>query len=101
MDAGERRGVADEREGPSPGASQGKGDGGWRFETRVVHGGRNGGPVADAEEPRPEGLGTPVVPGIQVSSGYYFPRLRELNRAFEDPREGYVYARHGGQTTDL
>src|SRR6266542_2947012 len=82
-------------------ASTGSGDAGWRFETRVVHGGRNSGPVSDVEEPRPEGLGTPVVPGIQVSSGYYFPRLRELNRAFEDPNEGYVYARHGGPTTDL
>ena len=82
--------------------SGGEGGGtGWRFETRVVHGGRDAGPVQDPEEPRPEGLGTPVVPGIQVSSGYYFPRLRELNRAFEDPSEGYVYARHGGPTTDL
>jgi cystathionine gamma-synthase/methionine-gamma-lyase len=73
----------------------------WAFETRAVHGGRDGGPVQDPDEPRPEGLGTPVAPGIQVSSGYYFPHLGELNRAFEDPNEGYVYARHGGPTTDL
>ena len=74
---------------------------GWAFETRAVHGGRDSGPVQDPDEPRPEGLGTPVAPGIQVSSGYYFRRLRDLNRAFEDPQQGYVYARHGGQTTDL
>ena len=73
---------------------------GWAFDTRAVHGGRDSGPVQDPAEPRPEGLGAPVAPGIQVSSGYYFPRLRDLNRAFDDPQEGYVYARHGGPTTD-
>src|SRR5919202_3500395 len=73
---------------------------GWAFDTRAVHGGRDAGPVQDPGEPRPEGLGTPVAPGIQVSSGYYFPRLQDLNRAFDDPQEGYVYARHGGPTTD-
>jgi cystathionine gamma-synthase/methionine-gamma-lyase len=56
--------------------------------------------VADADQPRPAGLGTPVAPGIQPASSYYFPRLAGLARAFDDPRAGYVYARRGGPTTE-
>lgn len=70
----------------------------WSFETRAVHAGRNSGPVPDPNEPRPEGLGTPVAPSIQPSSSYYFDQLSALDEAFQDPRKGYVYARHGGPT---
>src|SRR6266545_3587909 len=73
----------------------------WDFETRSVHGGRNQGPLQDPNEPRPEGMGTPVVPGIQPSSAYYFDSLDALDRAFDDPTRGYVYARHRGQTGGL
>jgi cystathionine beta-lyase/cystathionine gamma-synthase len=71
---------------------------GWRFDTRAVHAGRDAGPLQDPDEPRPEGRGTPVVPGIQPSSSYYFRRTADLDRAFDDPHEGYVYARHGSPT---
>ena len=70
----------------------------WDFETRSVHAGRNQGPLQDPSEPRPEGMGTPVAPGIQPSSAYYFDSLDALDRAFDDPARGFVYARHGGQT---
>ncbi|HEV2122233.1 MAG TPA: aminotransferase class I/II-fold pyridoxal phosphate-dependent enzyme [Chloroflexota bacterium] len=72
----------------------------WDFETQVVHGGRETGPIADPAESRPEGLGMPVAPGIQPSAGFYFDRLASLDRAFQDPAAGYVYARHGGPTGD-
>ncbi|HEU5315172.1 MAG TPA: aminotransferase class I/II-fold pyridoxal phosphate-dependent enzyme [Chloroflexota bacterium] len=73
----------------------------WHFDTRSVHAGRNQGPLQDPNEPRPDGLGTPVVPGIQPSSAYYFDSLDSLDRAFDDPTKGFVYARHGGQTGGL
>jgi cystathionine gamma-synthase/methionine-gamma-lyase len=72
----------------------------WSFETRAVHAGRDQGPVPDVERARPEGLGFPVAPAIQPSAGYFFPRLADLDHAFDDPRAGYVYARHGSPTTD-
>ncbi len=71
----------------------------FHFDTRAVHAGRDAGPIQDPDEPRPEGMGTPVVPGIQPSSGYYFESLDALDQAFDDPSRGYVYARHGGPTT--
>ena len=71
------------------------------FNTRAVHAGRNHGPLQDPQEPKPDGLGTPVSPGIQPSSAYYFDTLDALDRAFDDPASGYVYARHGGPTTSL
>src|SRR6266542_1684744 len=74
---------------------------GWDFETRSVHAGRNQGPLQDPNEPRPEGMGTPVAPGIQPSSAYYFDSLDALDRAFDEPARGFVYARHGGQTGGL
>ena len=74
---------------------------GWSFDTRAVHGGRNAGPIQDPSEPRPLGMGTPVSPGIQPSSAYYFESLTALDEAFQDPAQGYVYARHGGPTGAL
>jgi len=74
----------------------------WHFETRAVHAGRESGPILAGGRPGPEGsvegMGTPVAPGIQPSSSYYFPSLGALSRAFDDPQHGYVYARHGGPT---
>jgi cystathionine beta-lyase/cystathionine gamma-synthase len=72
----------------------------WRFDTQTVHAGRDTGPVPDPNAPRPEGLGTPVVPGIQPSTAYYYDQLASLDRAFQDPAAGYVYARHSGPTGD-
>lgn len=71
------------------------------FNTKTVHSGRDQGPLQDPAEPRPEGLGTPVSPGIQPSSAYYFDSLDALDRAFDNPGAGFVYARHGGQTGQL
>ncbi len=74
----------------------------WRFETRAVHAGRDAGPIAGPRRPgaaSQEEMGTPVAPGIQPSSSYYFPSLDALSRAFDNPERGYVYARHGGPTT--
>jgi cystathionine gamma-synthase/methionine-gamma-lyase len=73
---------------------------GWSFETRSVQAGRESGPLADPEGERPGGLGRPVSPGIQTASAFAFDRLDDLDRAFDDPRAGYVYARHGGPTGD-
>lgn len=75
----------------------------WTFETRAVHAGRDGERLHDPAAPRAGDLGamgTPVAPGIFPSSSYYFESLAALNRAFDDPQAGYVYARHGGPTTD-
>ncbi|MGI8424335.1 MAG: trans-sulfuration enzyme family protein [Chloroflexota bacterium] len=71
------------------------------FDTRAVHAGRDQGAIQDSHEPRPDGLGTPVAPGIQPASAYYFDSLDALDRAFDDPTKGFVYARHGGQTGSL
>ena len=71
------------------------------FNTRAVHSGRNQGPLQDPTEPRPDGLGTPVAPGIQPSSAYYFDSLAALDGAFDNPTTGYVYARHASPTTSL
>src|SRR5688572_21655465 len=71
------------------------------FNTRTVHSGRDQGPLQDPAEPQPDGLGTPVSPGIQPSSAYYFDSLDSLDRAFDNPSAGFVYARHGGQTGQL
>ncbi|MGH2351730.1 MAG: trans-sulfuration enzyme family protein [Chloroflexota bacterium] len=73
---------------------------GWSFETRAVHGGRESGSLPDTEASHPGGLGRPVAPGIQPSSGYSFAELAQLNQAFDDPRAGYVYARNGSPTAD-
>ena len=72
----------------------------WSFETRSVQAGRASGPLPDPAGERLEGLGRPVSPGIQTASAFAFDRLDDLDRAFDDPRAGYVYARHGGPTAD-
>jgi cystathionine gamma-synthase/methionine-gamma-lyase len=74
---------------------------GWHFDTRAVHAGRDQGALQDPSEPNPQGLGTPVVPGIHPSSAYYFDTLDSLDRAFDDPTKGYVYSRHGGPSQAL
>src|SRR5688572_28787429 len=71
------------------------------FDTRAVHSGRDQGPLQNPSEPTPDGLGTPVSPGIQPSSAYYFDTLEALDRAFDNPSAGYVYARHGAPTAFL
>jgi cystathionine gamma-synthase/methionine-gamma-lyase len=71
----------------------------WSLDTRVVHAGREAAPLQNAAAP-PEGLGRPVAPPIQPASSYYYDQLADLDRAFHDPAAGYVYARHGGPTTD-
>ena len=73
---------------------------GWSFDTRSVQAGRESGPLADPSGERLDGLGRPVSPGIQTASAFAFDRLADLDRAFDDPRAGYVYARHGGPTGD-
>lgn len=70
----------------------------FHFDTRAVHAGRDTGPVQDPREPRPEGMGSPVAPGIQPSTSYHFDEVASLYRAFDHPSAGYVYARHGGPT---
>jgi cystathionine beta-lyase/cystathionine gamma-synthase len=70
------------------------------FETLAVQAGRDSGALSDPRGGRPGGLGRPVSPGIHPSSSFAFERLEELERAFGDPAEGYVYARHGSPTTD-
>ena len=72
-----------------------------QFDTKTVHSGRNQGALQDPDEPTPAGLGTPVAPGIQPSSAYYFDSLDSLDHAFDNPSSGFVYARHGSQTTQL
>jgi cystathionine gamma-synthase/methionine-gamma-lyase len=78
---------------------------GWRFETRAVQAGRATGHVAPegraGTAPGGEGLGRPMAPPIYPSTSYAFDRLADLDRAFADPAAGYVYARHGGPTSDL
>lgn len=82
---------------------QARGDAGmddWSFDTRAVHGGRDRVKAQDPAAPPPADAGRPVAPPIQPSAAYYFEELAGLNRAFEDPAAGYVYARHGGPTSD-
>ena len=71
------------------------------FDTQAVHAGRDQGPLQSPEEPTPSGLGTPVAPGIQPSSSFYFDSLDALDHAFDNPSSGFVYARHGSQTGGL
>ena len=70
-------------------------DASWSFDTTAVHAGRGSGPVPDPSGRQPAGLGSPVAPAIQPSASYSFDRLADLNRAFDDPGTGFVYARHG------
>jgi cystathionine beta-lyase/cystathionine gamma-synthase len=73
---------------------------GWGFDTRAVQAGRESGPLPDPAGEHLDGLGRPVSPGIQTASAYAFDRLDDLDRAFDDPRAGYVYARPAGPTGD-
>jgi cystathionine beta-lyase/cystathionine gamma-synthase len=73
----------------------------WSFATRAVRASRDTGNLADPTERARAGLGRPVAPGIQPASSFAFERVEDLDRAFEDPQAGYVYARHGSPTADL
>jgi cystathionine beta-lyase/cystathionine gamma-synthase len=73
---------------------------GWSFDTLAVQAGRETGPLAGPAEGRPGGLGRPVSPAIHPAASYAYPHLEDLDRAFDDPAAGYVYARHGSPTGD-
>ena len=72
----------------------------WSFETLAVQAGRDSGPLSDPSGVRGGRPGAPRGPGHSALSSFAFERLESLERAFADPAEGYVYARHGSPTTD-
>ena len=72
---------------------------GRAFATRVVHLGRNSGPL-NPSDGRPDGQGRPVAPGLQPATSFYFGSADALDHAFEYPDEAYCYARISGPTTD-
>lgn len=73
--------------------------GGRAFATRVVHLGRDTGPL-NPTATRPDGQGRPVAPGMQLATSFSFGTADALDDAFEHPDEAYCYARISGPTTD-